>query len=359
MAQKIVGYTELEWVCPNCATRNPGPDKTCNGCGAPQPPDVKFQQRTRDELLTDEEKIAAAKAGADIHCPFCGVRNPAGTVSCINCGGDLVEGKRRESGEVLGAHLAGLVTEVTCPHCGSLNPDTNYNCSNCGGVLSTPPNPELTIKDVEKKKMSPLVMVLGGLGIVVLCALMIFLFSLFTRTTDTIGEVSNREWQRSVIIQQFGPVEKSGWEDQIPASASLGACEMRRHHTQNEPAANSKEICGTPYTKDSGSGYGQVVQDCVYEVYAQYCKYTIDDWSDIDTISVNGINNQSYWPKASLTQEQRYGQQTENYSITFSTDDGFYKYTTTSEQIYNSATVGSKWVLEVNAFGSITDLKPQ
>ena len=70
-------FVELEWVCPNCDGRNKGSKKTCENCGAPQPDNVKFQRAADEKIVTDEKAVAAAKAGADIHCGFCGTRNPA------------------------------------------------------------------------------------------------------------------------------------------------------------------------------------------------------------------------------------------------------------------------------------------
>jgi len=103
MAKKTLGYEELQWTCPNCDGINPGPEKTCGNCGAPQPDDVKFEQAVRSELLQDEEAIARAKAGPDIHCPYCEARNPGNAQNCSQCGGDLVGGEQRTSGEVVGA----------------------------------------------------------------------------------------------------------------------------------------------------------------------------------------------------------------------------------------------------------------
>ena len=60
MAQKVVGYIELHWRCPNCGTQNPGSAKSCQSCGNPQPPDVDFYQLANAELLEDEEKTKAA-----------------------------------------------------------------------------------------------------------------------------------------------------------------------------------------------------------------------------------------------------------------------------------------------------------
>ena len=54
MTKKSLGYVELEWICPNCDTKNPGPQKTCLSCGMPQPDDVKFEQRAQETLIEDE-----------------------------------------------------------------------------------------------------------------------------------------------------------------------------------------------------------------------------------------------------------------------------------------------------------------
>ena len=92
--RRTVGYIQNEWTCPNCQTRNKGSVKTCENCGAPQPENVQFELPAEQKFVTDEKSINAAKAGADIHCPFCGTRNPATAKTCSQCGGDLIEGER-------------------------------------------------------------------------------------------------------------------------------------------------------------------------------------------------------------------------------------------------------------------------
>jgi DNA-directed RNA polymerase subunit RPC12/RpoP len=57
----------------------------------------KFELPNHQVLITDEAAKAKAAAGADIHCPYCGTRNPAGTKTCSHCGGDLTEGKRESA----------------------------------------------------------------------------------------------------------------------------------------------------------------------------------------------------------------------------------------------------------------------
>ncbi len=54
MPQETLGYVKLEWTCPKCRTRNPGTEKTCVSCGAPQPQEVQFEQAQGQQASHDE-----------------------------------------------------------------------------------------------------------------------------------------------------------------------------------------------------------------------------------------------------------------------------------------------------------------
>ena len=89
MAQKVVGYREMMWTCPNCGAKNPGSSRICKSCGAAMGEDVKFEQQTNAGMIKDEKIIEQAKQGPDIYCAYCGNRNPAGAKKCSRCGADL------------------------------------------------------------------------------------------------------------------------------------------------------------------------------------------------------------------------------------------------------------------------------
>ena len=63
---------------------------------------MKFEQAPEEQIITDEAKIAEAKAGPDIYCAYCGTRNPSTATACKQCTAPLAEGKAREAGAVLG-----------------------------------------------------------------------------------------------------------------------------------------------------------------------------------------------------------------------------------------------------------------
>src|SRR5258706_5136568 len=185
MNRRSEGFVELEWVCPNCNSRNKGSKKTCENCGAPQPPNVKFQRASDEKIITDEQSVEAAKAGADIHCGFCGRRNPANAKICSQCGGDLAEGKKRQAGQALDAAPATPKT-VTCTNCGTENPGSSRTCSNCGSPLprietSHPVSAQAVVSPapLAQKKKNDWVLFGGICGFLLLCFGAIFFLLVF------------------------------------------------------------------------------------------------------------------------------------------------------------------------------------
>jgi hypothetical protein len=358
MAEKEVGYIELEWICPNCSNRNKGSVTTCATCGAAQPQNVQFVQPLQTELIKDADQIVKAQAGPDIHCAFCGARNPASTKICANCGADLVEGKRREAGRVVGSYQEKAEVNIKCPACGETNPATNQRCSNCGSPLIAPettPVPTVPAVQPKPKGLKPAVL-FGIIGVALIC--IIVSLALIFRTNEETSIVVEREWQRAVILEQYGPVMRRDWRSDIPADGNIESCQERQRSTSSESLPGSREVCGTPYTVDEGSGFGKVIQDCVYEVYEDYCSYEIDDWSRVDQVVAQGSNNLPAWPDAQIRSNQRLGDRSESYEITFDSEGTLRTYSTSDEQLYQQAVVGSQWILTLNGLGAIVDIQP-
>jgi hypothetical protein len=361
MTQKTLGYTELEWTCPKCSTRNPGTTRLCTGCGAAQPEDVQFEQAGRQEMVTDEAKIEAAKKGADIHCPYCKARNPAGTEVCIQCGGDLKEGVRRESGKVVGAYQApsGPVKEIACPSCGAPNPETGKVCVKCGARLDAPATPSAAAPTAEAgRKPNRTLIILAATGVVILVvACLAFLIGKMTQRQDLTASVESVHWMRLIPILAMVDVQRQDFIDEIPADVEVGQCEQRYHHTQDSPAENSKEVCGTPYTKDTGSGLAEVVQDCQYEVYKDYCEYTAQELQAVSQAVLQGEDMSPSWPQVSLGQDQQEGQRQQEYTVVFLTDKGEKIYHPVDEAAFQQFTPGSEWVLVLNGFGDVVSVE--
>lgn len=364
MAKKSLGYVELEWHCPNCSTRNPGSRKTCSSCGMPQPEDVKFQQQAQEKIITDETKLTQAQAGPDIHCYYCGSRNPGNAETCSQCGANLTEGSHRASGEVLGAHRDQAAKPIECPACGAENAPTAPKCINCGAALTSPPLPPSPSPPPAKKTSSSAKGgIFGGVGLLVLILMLcvgcvVGYFVLASQTEELLGTVTEANWTRTLQVEGLAPASHEGWRDEIPRDGEIESCTSRVRRTQDNPAANAREVCGTPYTVDSGSGYGEVVQDCKYEILEDFCEYTLTEWQPVDELTRSGSGGQPQWPALNLRRDQREGERQEQYRCVFSTENGEYVYDSSRVDLLQRCTVGSRWRLQVNTFGAVTEMTP-
>ena len=347
MTQETIGYVRLEWTCPSCGTRNPGPQKKCTNCGAAQPEDVRFEQAAEERLLTDQAEVARAAAGPDVHCPYCGTRNQGGAKSCSQCGGDLSGGRARESGRVLGAHRAGPAQPLVCPACGAQNPGTALQCSQCGAALGKP-QPQAPPPPAAPARQGRLGIALGCLAILALAACTFFGLVLprLRPAVEVVGQVRAVSWTRSIAIEQLVSVTEEGWRDEIPSGAIVGACTRKPRHTQKDPAPGAEKVCGTPYTVDQGSGYGKVVQDCQYRVYADWCQYQAREWQEVDEAELSGSDLSPRWPQVSLGSDRREGERSEVYQVTFDGDGKTYTYRLRDPAQFARFQVGSRWTLK-------------
>ena len=351
--RRTLGYIQNEWTCPNCGTRNKGGTKTCENCGAPQPENVKFELPSEQKFVTDQEQVRAAQKGADIHCPFCGTRNPADAKTCSQCGGDLVEGKARESGRIMQAPPASQPKIVKCDNCGTENPGSNAVCSNCGSPLPkivpaqavapgmTPARP-IAGMSTGKPKKTNWILIGGVLGIFAICC--VVLGALYFRTQPVTATVVDVHWQTSVPVQEIRAVDHSNERGSPPSGAYDVSC-----HDESE------EVC-EQRTVDKGNGYSEVVEECHTET-EQYCSYTVDEWTTIQTYTLDGDNLRPIYESPNISSDQRLGNQSEELTVTFSTPDGEMNYSPGSITEFQQFEIGSTWTLKINTFGSIMSVE--
>ncbi len=356
MTQKELGYVELEWTCKHCGTINPGMKRVCTNCGAPFAEQDKYQLPDQQELITDKARLEEAKAGPAIHCPYCNVLNPAGTKFCIQCGGDIQAGLARQAGEVLGAYETAAIPDKPCPSCGQPVKANAQRCPNCGASLVEPTAPPVAPAAIAKK--TPIWMIVGAVLLGVLCLGSVIAFIVMgNRTNDVTASVSDMQWQLSIDIMAKAPVQKSAWEENVPSEAKNVACQDRYKETSSFPVPNATEVCGTPYTIDTGSGAGKVVQDCEYRVYASYCDFSVLDWTVVNTAVAQGSDNNPEWPLLNLQAGQQEGNRSESYQVSFDADGQTYGYNPVDSADFSQFELGSQWVLSINTFGQIKDLK--
>mgnify|MGYP000852010446 FL=1 len=330
MARKVIGYIELVWTCDSCGTRNPGAIRSCTACGAPQPVDVKFERvdPSTFNFIKDEALIRMAKSGPDKHCPYCGTRNLAEAQTCVECGGDLTVGAT--------SRPAGVVLEE----------QADQQPLEAG--ISREPKPV--------KPLPKWVLILAVLFLLALCYFGGMYISQMNKTDRVNATVSQAYWQRQVVLEAYQLVQSQAWLDDIPPNAQAYNCKLTYRYNSETQLPNSEEVCGEPYTIDTGTGIGEVVQDCYFKVYEDYCSYDTMQWVAIDTLSLDGYGTEAQWPTANLNNAQRLGSSTESYVITFSGDGTEYRYNTSDYELFQTAYPGSNWVIEVNGFGNITGL---
>lgn len=362
MAKKSLGYVHLEWECPNCGTLNVGTAEQCTNCQAPQPEDVTFQQTAVKQDVTDQKLIQRAQTGADVHCPYCGTRNPATAEQCSNCLGDLSDATARAKGRVLGQPPPKQASDITCEYCSSDNPASAKHCYNCGATLPRPKRtpPPRTHKQPLKAKNTSMNPIIIGIAVLALLCCGLFAF-LSMRTEDVVGTVRSLSWERKILVETIGEAQYDDWQDEIPSSAlTVGSCTERVRYTQDTPTNNSREVCGDPYTVDTGTGIGEIVQDCVYEVYDDWCTYTVEEWVSAPALTSSGAGYSAFWPEDNITSrtDTREAGTEEVYKVEFSTDGERYTYTTSNFNEYQTFSEGTEWILSVNTFGSVLEVEP-
>lgn len=352
-SKKSQGFIQLEWVCPNCNSRNPGPVKTCESCGAAQPEKVQFFAPAEAKLIQGENAAKIAKAGADIHCGFCGTRNAGDAVTCSQCGGDLKEGKARAAGREMQREAP--IVEVKCTNCGEMNPSTKRMCANCGAPLPrsasdtagtpsaagtlTPAAP--VAPSGTKRKMSWIA--IGGV-VACIAAVCIGAFMLLSPSKSITANVDRVYWQTSAPVEEARAVNYSEQAGSAPAGAYDVSC---RDDVQ--------QVCEEK-TIDKGNGYAEVVQEC-HDETTQYCSYTLDEWTTIQTYTLDGSDFSPTYSRPNLSSGQRLGDETLTLEVYFVGDGAEYLYNPESVQEFQLYILGSAWTLRLNALGGVVSVE--
>ncbi len=341
-------FVELEWVCPNCQGVNRGSQRTCESCGAPQPENVQFRRAANEKIIEDEKLIQAAQAGADIHCGYCGTRNPANAATCSQCGADLKEGKRREAGQTLAAPEA--PQPQICGACGTENSPGARLCVKCGAPLARPQTPPPAAPEqtraapaAQPKNQFPWLWAAAGIAALLACCALIF-FLFLTPSKSVQGTVTALQWRTFVAVQEQQPKRYINEAGSPPPDAYNVSCETR-----------SEESC-TTRMEDKGNGFAEEVTECTTHD-TQYCDYTLDEWTTVQTYALSGNDNHPVYDSPVIVGGQRLGERSEELSVTFSTPEGIETYKPSSVAEFEQFEIGSQWTLTFNALGGVISVE--
>ncbi len=293
-----------------------------------------------------------------MHCPYCGTRNPASAKTCLQCQAHLDEAAARPAGQVLGGLQTGPAPEQPCPYCGEPNQPNAPRCKKCGGTLVKPPSPARPPASQASGQQNKGVLIIGAVALILLCVCGIVFATMTMRTTDVSGVVQSLAWERTIEIMEQQPVTRETWENQIPSGADKGTCTRKVRSTQVESAPGAEKVCGTPYVIDEGTGKGKVVQDCQYNVYDNWCKYTAKEWQVASRAIANGSDANPRWPELNLRSDQRAGEREEKYQVTLMGNDAQYTFSPSTAAEFARFTPGSRWTFKVNALGGVSNVQP-
>jgi hypothetical protein len=187
-------------------------------------------------------------------------------------------------------------------------------------------------------------LLLGGIGaaLAICCAAIFFLF--FAPSTSVQATVTDVYWQTSVPVQEIQAVSYSNERGNPPSDAYDVSCRDE-----------SQEICEEK-TIDRGDGYAEVVEDCRTET-DQYCDYTLDEWTTVQTYTLDGHDTFPVYAQPDMSGDQRLGEESVEYTVFFDTEEGEKTYHPGGLDEFERYLIGSTWTLELNALGGIVGVE--
>jgi hypothetical protein len=175
----------------------------------------------------------------------------------------------------------------------------------------------------------------------ILCVGAIMSFAVPTGTAK--ATVADLHWETSVPLQEVRAVHYSNESGSPPSGAYDVSCRDE-----------SREVC-TERVVDQGNGFGEVVEDCHNET-DRYCSYTVDEWTTIQTYTLEGNDLFPEFSRPNVASGQRLGDESADFTVVFNTDGGQKKYSPSSPEEFSQFRPGSSWTLSLNAVGGILDV---
>ncbi len=146
-------------------------------------------------------------------------------------------------------------------------------------------------------------------------------------------------------VQEVQAVRYTDERGNPPSDAYNESC-----RTENQDVCEQKTI-------DQGNGYSEVVEEC-HTKSTQYCSYTVDEWTTIQTYTLEGKDLNLVYDTPNFSSGQQLGQESEELTVTFSTDDGTETYSPNSVSEFQQFSIGSTWTLKMNAVGGVVSVEP-
>ncbi len=349
---------EALWDCPYCGAKGIGGlTKQCPACNHPQDEGTTFYLGEKKKYV-EAEKAKDYGKGEDWTCGFCGSMNRYNAEECTNCGaprdmkkGTYSDNRTRETTDGKTPKKKELsLEEQQKKSYEELSEDKQTSAKFMGVTPKTP-------KKGGKRKI-----LIGAL----LAILAIIIFAMIPRKADTI--LDSKAWNRAIEVEEYKTVQESDWY--VPDGGRVYKTAREIHHYDNVldhyetvEVQKSRQVqdgydTSVSYT-NNGDGtytenktqtpryrteyYYEKEQQPVYVSVPRYQTkyyYDIDKWVPGRTVETSGTDDEPYWGELNLAQNEREGNHSEEYRMTFKNKKDKTYSCSTTEEIWSKYKVG-------------------
>lgn len=405
---------EGRWDCPTCDTRAiRGGERICPRCGSPRPADVRFYLPADAPVVTDENKLIEARAGADWYCEHCGAGNSNLRDTCQQCGASKGSSPHHRITDYSLGSIPRSSDEGN-------DPQEDYRSS----VVSPTDRSLSEMKPGQRfvrgdqslfslKRLSP------SFWLPILIGALVLLFGLTTfllfRPHEIPVTVQGFNWERQIVVEVYQPVIEQGWS--LPPGAKYLSERETIHHYESvfdHYETKYRQVCETVQdgydteydqdcrsvqtgtetyvcgSRDLGNGYfediecsepvyetrceqtsrqvpryieecqDEAYQDPVYRPeprYATEYTYEIKKWVHSRSPKTSGNNHEPYWLELELLSNEREMKRLESYTVIFANEEKerTYTYETDLEQ-WSSFDQGQELEIKANSLGLVTEI---
>jgi hypothetical protein len=345
---------EGKWRCSSCGVLNRGANLQCQ-CGKPRSKDEEIVLEPDAAAVTDPALLAAAAAGPNWFCGYCGAENVHDAAACKQCSGNRAQSSGGRP--VQPAEPRSAVERSTGMR-------VRDEPTEAMAALDAPLLSQFSLRKC------------AVVGAVLLAGITIAVW-LLVGTKEVDATVTETNWTRSVQIDQLGPREE-GWDR--PSDSELLHTEQRqrvqevpvtvtrtRKATKEVPTGATRKV-KTGRKIDTGNGFFKdeekdvpVTKTVIYDEEYQETElrtmvvpatwYVYRAWRKVRTEELSGERDPR-WPTVTLLPEQRSGNRREEFSVVFLTTDGkTHKHNPSDEGAFQQFQKGSKRRLKVNNVG--------
>jgi hypothetical protein len=224
-------------------------------------------------------------------------------------------------------------------------------CAKCGAPLpragaaaaetQSKVEPGAPVSPAGQKKFPWLI--IGGV-VACLAIICIGAYMLLAPSKTVTATVRDVYWQTSVPVQEVQAVSYSNEEGSPPSDAYNVSC-----HDETQQVCEQKTV-------DQGNGYAEVVEEC-HDESTQYCSYTVDEWTTIQTYTLDGYDFYPQYSQPSIYSGQQLGEKTLEMTVYLVANGTEYLYHPDSAEEFQYYSQGSTWTLHLNALGTVVSVE--